>query len=211
MRKMETALGELAPPTLDGPADAEVTLVGWGSTKGVIMEAIRKLAEEGISANQLHVKYLVPFHTNEISEILRKCKRTICIEANYTGQFARHLRAETGITIDDHIRKYDGEPFEPHHIVEEVKAILAGTVRSTDVTQDEAREMAYHYIRTRLSETLRPGAISLTSREGIDEQLWSVEVVTRDAADKSGELLIGIESGSSYSWRAAELKQGASG
>jgi len=211
MRKMETALGELAPPTLDGPADAEVTLVGWGSTKGVIVEAIRKLAEEGISANQLHVKYLVPFHTNEISEILRKCKRTICIEANYTGQFARHLRAETGITIDDHIRKYDGEPFEPHHIVEEVKAILAGTVRSTDVTQDEAREMAYHYIRTRLSETLRPGAISLTSREGIDEQLWSVEVVTRDAADKSGELLIGIESGSTYSWRAAELKQGASG
>ena len=79
------------------------------------------------------------------------------------------------------------------------------------MTQDEAREMAYHYIRTRLSETLRPGAISLTSREGIDEQLWSVEVVTRDAADKSGELLIGIESGSTYSWRAAELKQGASG
>jgi 2-oxoglutarate ferredoxin oxidoreductase subunit alpha len=211
MRKMETALGELAPPTLEGPADAQITMIGWGSTRGVIVEAIRKLAAEGITANQLHVKYLVPFHTNEISEILRKCKRTICVEANYTGQFARHLRAETGITIDDHIRKYDGEPFEPHHIVEEVKAILAGTVKSTDVTLDEAREMAYHYIRTRLSETLRPGAISLTTREGIDERLWSVEVVTRDTAEKSGELLIGIESGSTHSWRAAELKQGASG
>src|SRR6185503_13231891 len=140
-----------------------------------------------------------------------KCKRTICIEANYTGQFARHLRAETGITIDDHIRKYDGEPFEPHHIVEEVKAILAGTVKSTDVTEDEAREMAYHYIRTRLSETVRPGVISRTSREGIDEPLWSVEVVTRDNAAKSGELLIGVESGSTHLWRAAELKQGASG
>ena len=211
MRKMETALGEMAPPTLEGPADAEVTMIGWGSTRGVIVEAIRKLAAEGITANQLHVKYLVPFHTKEISGILRKCKRTICVEANYTGQFARHLRAETGITIDDHIRKYDGEPFEPHHIVEEVKAILAGTVRSTDVTLDEAREMAYHYIRTRLSETLRPGAISLTTREEIDERLWSVEVVTRDAAEKSGELLIGVESGSTHSWRALELKQGASG
>ena len=40
--------------------------------------------------------------------------------------FARYLRSETGFTAHGHIRKYDGEPFMPHHIVEAVKAQLAG-------------------------------------------------------------------------------------
>ena len=57
----------------------------------------------------------------------------IIVENNYSGQFARYLRSETGIVADGHIRKYDGEPFMPHHIVDGVKAILAGndaTVRA---------------------------------------------------------------------------------
>jgi len=36
------------------------------------------------------------------------------------------MRGETGVTVDGHIRKYDGEPFMPHHIVEGVQEILAG-------------------------------------------------------------------------------------
>jgi 2-oxoglutarate/2-oxoacid ferredoxin oxidoreductase subunit alpha len=211
MKKLEGALAELKAPVLEGPADADITLIGWGSTRGVIIEAIRILAEEGITANQLHIKYLTPFHEKEVREILAGCKRTICIEANYTGQFARHLRAETGITVDDHILKYDGEPFEPHHIVTEVKAIIAGAARSTDVTLDEAREMAYHYIRTRLSETVRPGTITRAEPNGIDEAVWTVEVVARDGGAKRGELLIGVESGSTHLWKPAELQQGAGG
>ncbi len=34
------------------------------------------------------------------------------------------MRSETGLTVDSHIRKYDGEPFMPHHIVDGVKEIL---------------------------------------------------------------------------------------
>ena len=45
---------------------------------------------------------------------------------NFSGQFARHLRAETGLVARGHIRKYDGEPFEPKHMVDSVKEILAG-------------------------------------------------------------------------------------
>jgi len=48
------------------------------------------------------------------------------VENNYTGQFARYLRSETSYVADGHIRKYDGEPFMPHHIVEAVKEQLAG-------------------------------------------------------------------------------------
>ncbi|MGH7846760.1 MAG: 2-oxoacid:acceptor oxidoreductase subunit alpha [Candidatus Binatia bacterium] len=126
MRKMDGILALLQPPQLYGPGDAQVTLVGWGSTEGVIHEAAQKLAdEEGIVANNLQVKWLVPLHADAITSLLARSKKIIIVENNYSGQFARYLRSETGITADGHIRKYDGEPFMPHHIVDGVKKILA--------------------------------------------------------------------------------------
>jgi 2-oxoglutarate ferredoxin oxidoreductase subunit alpha len=126
MRKMDGVLQHLAPPALFGPVDAEVTLIGWGSTRGAIREAIQQLAEQGISANNLQVKWLVPLHTEAIASVVDKAKKTIIVENNYSGQFARYLRSETSIVADGHIRKYDGEPFMPHHIVDGVKAVLGG-------------------------------------------------------------------------------------
>ncbi len=124
MRKMEGMLRDCPPPTLYGPADADVTLIGWGATKGLIREAVSLLAEEGVSANNLQIKYLVPFHTAEVEAILQACKCKIVVEQNFTAQLARHIRAETGIKMDEKILKYDGEPMEPHHIVERVKEVL---------------------------------------------------------------------------------------
>jgi 2-oxoglutarate ferredoxin oxidoreductase subunit alpha len=129
-RKMQGAAAEIAPPKLVGPETAAVTLVGWGSTQGVIREAVEKLAgEEGIVASQLHVNWIVPFHADEIGRILSRSRKVIIVENNYSGQFARYLRSETGFEAHGHIRKYDGEPFMPHHIVESVKAQLAGGIR----------------------------------------------------------------------------------
>jgi 2-oxoglutarate ferredoxin oxidoreductase subunit alpha len=129
-RKMETLGQAVPPPKLVGPENAVVTLVGWGSTQAVIREAVEKLAgEEGIVANQLHIKWLVPFHAAEISRILSHSRHVIIVENNYSGQFARYLRSETGFDAHGHIRKYDGEPFMPHHIVEAVKDQLAGQSR----------------------------------------------------------------------------------
>jgi 2-oxoglutarate ferredoxin oxidoreductase subunit alpha len=68
----------------------------------------------------------VPLHVEAITAALAKCKKLLIVENNYSGQFARYLRSETGIVADGHIRKYDGEPFMPHHIVDGVQAILAG-------------------------------------------------------------------------------------
>ncbi|MGH9939469.1 MAG: transketolase C-terminal domain-containing protein, partial [Blastocatellia bacterium] len=209
MRKMEAALRELAPPRLEGPEDAEVTLIGWGSTTGVIREAVALLAEEGVRANHLQIKYLHPFHSKEVSEILSGSKRTICVECNYTAQFARHLRAETGFSVNDLILKYDGEPFEPHHIVEQVQSILAGAQRSLDVTMDEAREIAYHYTRVHLSDKLRPAKFK--QEDGDNERLWVVEMVGRQSGETEGELRVGAETGSIYSWeRTKVMSAGAS-
>jgi len=130
-RKMDTVLDAIDPPELVGPNDGAATLVGFGSTWGVVLEAIEKLASENnIVVNQLHIKWIVPFHADAISSILADSQKIIIVENNYSGQFARYLRSETGIKGDAHIRKYDGEPFMPHHIVDGVKAILA---RETDL------------------------------------------------------------------------------
>jgi 2-oxoglutarate/2-oxoacid ferredoxin oxidoreductase subunit alpha len=126
MRKMTGIESSVPKPELIGPRDADVTLIGWGSTYGVIEEARELLADQGISANQLQIRWLVPLHGDAIVEILKGSRHTIIVENNYSGQFARYLRSETSFVPNGNIRKYDGEPFMPHHIVEAVKEQLAG-------------------------------------------------------------------------------------
>ena len=143
-RKMATVLEHLPAPQLEGPVDAEVTLVGWGSTWGVLTEAVEHLNRAGISASHLQIKFLVPFHTAEVTAILGKSRRVIIVENNQSGQFARHLRAETGIAAHGHIRKYDGEPFEPKHIVAGVKELLTNGTEVVEVLSTEAGWQTEH-------------------------------------------------------------------
>ena len=126
MRKVQGIEAMVPPPVLEGPPDADVTLIGWGSTDGTIREARALLAEQGIRANQLQIRWLVPLHGDEIVRILGKAKHTIIVENNFSGQFARYLRSETSFVPNGNIRKYDGEPFMPHHIAEAVREQLAG-------------------------------------------------------------------------------------
>jgi 2-oxoglutarate ferredoxin oxidoreductase subunit alpha len=126
MRKESGIEASVPPPQLLGPANADVTLIGWGSTYGVIDEACELLREAGISANHLPIRWLVPLHGNAILDILKGTKHTIIVENNFSGQFARYLRSETSFVPNGNIRKYDGEPFFPNHIVEAVKEQLAG-------------------------------------------------------------------------------------
>ena len=126
MRKVDGIEKSVSPPQLTGQANADVTLIGWGSTWGVIEEAIELLRDAGISANQLQIRWLVPLHGDAIVNILKNARHTIIVENNFSGQFARYLRSETSFVPNGHIRKYDGEPFMPHHIVEAVKEQLAG-------------------------------------------------------------------------------------
>ena len=123
-RKMEGIAELLPPPTLEGDEDAEVTLIGWGSTHGVISEAVQLLTEAGIATNHIHFKWLYPMDEDAVNEVLAKSAYSIIVECNYTGQFARFLRGETGFKADSHIRKYDGEPFMPHHIADGARELL---------------------------------------------------------------------------------------
>ena len=129
MHKVTGIEASVPPPAMWGPRNADVTLIGWGSTNGVIEEACEILSEQGISANHLQIRWLVPLHGGAIVEILKDARHTIIVENNYSGQFARYLRSETSYVPNGYIRKYDGEPFMPHHIAEAVKEQLAGNTR----------------------------------------------------------------------------------
>src|SRR2546421_3448782 len=95
-RKMQGAIKDIAPPKLVGPEKADVTLVGWGSTEGVIREAVEKLAGgEGVGGKQLATKWIGPLHPAENSAILGRNKKVILIEDNHNGQLPRYLPRRT--------------------------------------------------------------------------------------------------------------------
>ena len=201
MRKVQLIRSELAPPETYGPEDAEVTLIGWGSSKGVLREAVDKLNNMGVKTNQLQVKYLYPFQTEEVMAILAKASRTYCVEVNYTGQFARHLRAETGFSVDGLILRYDGEPIEPNYIVSHVQTLLEGRQVSLDVTEEDAREMAYHFIRTHLTQAARPATAKKIEQNRYGEPVWAVEIISKETKAKQGDLTIGVETGATHCWQ----------
>ncbi len=125
MRKIETALNELPAPTLEGPEDAPLTIIGYGSTKGAITDARKLLEKYNISTNHLHIKYLQPFHSNEVYSILERSKKCLVVEGNYTGQLERLVKGETGSSkVFVNLRRYDGDPFYPLDIVKKVKEVL---------------------------------------------------------------------------------------
>jgi len=138
MRKVEEARKEVAklfPVALEGPADADVTLVGWGSTYNLLRALTRRLTEEGTKANILMIKVIAPFLSDEVSTILNQCRRPIIIENSYTSQMWRLIRMETGFNIKDKILKYDGEPFPASMAYREIKRILTAKNGSSEAGQ----------------------------------------------------------------------------
>jgi 2-oxoglutarate ferredoxin oxidoreductase subunit alpha len=135
-RKFDTVAQDVPAPKLEGAKKAEVTLVGFGSTYGVIKEAVARLAEHDVVANQLAIKWIVPFHVDAVTAALAKAKNVIIVENNYSGQFAEYLRGQTGIAAHAHIRKYDGEPLTPRHVVHGVLDILSQETKVFVPTQE---------------------------------------------------------------------------
>ena len=124
MKKLEVARNEIAPPKFYGNVDANLTLVCWGSTYGVALEAAEILNKLGITTNVYAIRNVTPFKGHEVAEALRKSKKLLSVEANYTGQMTRMIRAETGIEIKDKFLKYDGEPIYAYEIVKRAKEVV---------------------------------------------------------------------------------------
>ncbi|MEA2641696.1 MAG: 2-oxoglutarate/2-oxoacid ferredoxin oxidoreductase subunit alpha [Chloroflexota bacterium] len=121
MRKLDLMIHDIAEPIVEGSDDAEITLVGWGSTYGPIHEARLLLEAEGHKVNHLHFHEIWPFPTERAEPVLNRARRIVDIENNYTGQLARLIRTETGINIEHKILKYNGRVFMGDEIAERVR------------------------------------------------------------------------------------------
>ena len=104
-----------------GKQSSKNLIVTWGSTKGVVIDACDAA---GVDAKILNVIYLEPFPVWEVEPLLRKAKRVVCVEANYTGQLASLIREKTGVEIKQKILRYDSRPFNPLELGKDLKKIL---------------------------------------------------------------------------------------
>lgn len=120
MRKLETIKRAMRMPEWYGPADAPITLMGWGSTRYVIREAIDLLNARGVNANALHFTDIYPLDEARLEKELAKAKRLIDVEGNYTAQLAQVVRVYTGRAVNDKILKYDGRAFTGAEIADAV-------------------------------------------------------------------------------------------
>lgn len=99
---------------MHGNMKSKNLVIGWGSTKGVILDAI-----EGQDFKFLQVLYLKPM-SDEIKKEMEKAKNIILVEQNLTGQLGRLIREKTGIKIEKRILKYNSRPFTSDELQEEL-------------------------------------------------------------------------------------------
>ena len=111
---------DLLNPVLYGPRAADLTLVGWGSTKGPVLDALQYLP----NTNFVHIPQVLPFPTDSLTKLLLESKRLIDIENNSTAQMAGVIREYTGIQIKEKILKNDGRPFFPEEIINRINTSL---------------------------------------------------------------------------------------
>lgn len=126
MAKLGGLAHDVAPPALEGPADAPLTFVAWGSTVAAVRDAMDQLADRGVATNLLAFPVVYPLDATAVRTAVARTRRTLLVEANYSGQFGRLLRAETGLDLTERLLKYDGEPFYPHEVAARAVEVLHG-------------------------------------------------------------------------------------
>ncbi len=120
--KLPNISAEISPPELYGSDRPDLLLVGWGSSYGVMKEAVEHLSATRDAA-MLHFSELQPFPGESMGwyvDLMRGAGEAICVENNAGGRFARLLRMETGYTFRRSILKYDGRPFTVEELLEEI-------------------------------------------------------------------------------------------
>lgn len=132
MNKMKLAAREIPAEkkfTLIGKAPnggkAPVLVLGWGSTKGAIVDALTEMDPRHENYAYIHVRMFRPFPM-EIAPMLRAAAKVVCIDNNYSGQLAQLVRAETGFACQHSVVKYDGRPFSEDEIRVALEHAVAG-------------------------------------------------------------------------------------
>ncbi|KYH38761.1 MAG: 2-oxoacid:acceptor oxidoreductase, alpha subunit [Candidatus Bathyarchaeota archaeon B23] len=126
-RKLEALRGEiegLNPVRVYGEEEAEVSIVGWGSTKGPALEALKLLRRGGIEARFIQPVYLEPFPRGAMERLLSGDEPKLLVEMNKTAQLGSLIGLHIGYVFKHRLLRYDGRPVNPGEIYEAVKEVL---------------------------------------------------------------------------------------
>ncbi len=112
-----------------GPEGARVGVIGWGSSKGAIKEAVLRAEENGIEVAGLVPQLLYPLPYGDFERFLKPLKKVIVVEMSYSAQFLKYLRANYRLPEDVVlIKRSGGSPFSVEEIYkkieQEVKAVV---------------------------------------------------------------------------------------
>lgn len=119
-KKIDWIKEKLNEPIYMGCDEAETLLIAFGSTYSPLKEAMKHLESEH-SIGALVFSDIAPLKTEKLLKYAASAKKIVTIEHNFTGQFARYIRAETGIASDFNLLKYDGRQLDFEEIINFVK------------------------------------------------------------------------------------------
>jgi 2-oxoglutarate ferredoxin oxidoreductase subunit alpha len=134
MRKQKAILAALPQPKVYGVTkEADVSIIGWGSTKNVMMDAIPAAKKEGIRVNYLHYDFVWPILEKKAVTFFRNNSHVCLLEGNQTAQFGSLLEAKTGLSFAERFLKYDGRQF----FFDEVMIFLRQQAKKSQKKKDE--------------------------------------------------------------------------
>ncbi len=105
-----------------GEPHPEIGIIGWGSTEGVIREAVQMALDRGYSVGALHPKILYPQPLAKLKAFMEGTKAIIMPEVNYSGQFATLLRKRFAYDFIQ-FNKCIGLPFTPKEIFDKIEEV----------------------------------------------------------------------------------------
>lgn len=128
VRLRQEKIAGIAVPDLevdDPTGDAELLMLGWGSSYGPIGEACRRARRKGIKVAQAHLRHLNPFPAN-LGEVLRRYPKVVVPEMNL-GQLALLLRGKYLVDVQS-VTKVEGMAFLADEVESIIDAALDGTL-----------------------------------------------------------------------------------
>ncbi len=124
LRKFPGLRSEAAPPQLYGPSTAEVTLMGWGTSRAAMTEAVDLLREQRVTANAVIFSEVWPMPVEAVQALLKDKRQLVAVEGNLTAQLAGLVYCHTGVACDHLCLKYDGRPFTADYILRELSGLI---------------------------------------------------------------------------------------
>ena len=102
-----------------GNTTGKLAVVGWGSTYGVIHQAVKRARQSNMDVSHVHIRYMWPMPAN-LGELLKGFDQVLIPEMN-TGQLIDILRAEYAIDAKG-VSKVSGQPFKIREIEAAIKS-----------------------------------------------------------------------------------------